>query len=190
MLKAPRQLRTERLVLRKPALGDAQEIYRRYANDLEVTRYLGWPRHKGIDDTCAFIQFSDAQWCDYPAGPYLIESGYGLLLGSTGLEFKTADQAMTGYVLSRDAWGSGYATEVLRAMIDLARHLGVRELQAICHARHRASQRVLEKCGFACKQDLVVEFPNLPVGEPRDARRYELVVADAGSRSSLIPSGW
>jgi [ribosomal protein S5]-alanine N-acetyltransferase len=164
-------------MLRKPTSADAQEIYRRYASDPEVTRYLSWPRHKAIDDTRAFIQFADALWRDYPAGPYLIESRSGLLLGGTGLEFKTADQAATGYVLSRDAWGLGYATEALRAMIDVARHLGVLELHAICHARHSASQHVLEKCGFGCKHDLVAEFPNLSAGEPHDARRYELVVA-------------
>lgn len=176
-MRAPQQLKTERLALRKPVWADAQEIYHRYASDLDVTRYLGWPRHKSLDDTRAFIQLSDAQWHEYPAGPYVIESGAGLLLGGTGLEFETTDQATTGYVLARDAWGLGYATEVLRAMIVLARQLGVRELQAICHAKHEGSQRVLEKCKFQCKQDLVVDFPNLSSGERGDAKLYGLVVA-------------
>jgi len=178
-MKAPQRLETERLVLRKPALADAEEIYRRYASDPEVTRYLAWPRHRTVDDTRAFIQFSDAEWRDYSAGPYLIESGSGLLLGGTGLEFKTktADQAVTGYVLSRDARGQGYATEALRAMIEVARELNTREMLAICHAQHIPSQRVLEKCGFSCKGNLLVEFPNLGPGGPGDALRYELVLA-------------
>jgi RimJ/RimL family protein N-acetyltransferase len=175
-LKAPHQFKTERLVLRKPATSDAEEIYRRYASDPEVTRYLGWPRHQSIDDTRTFIRFSETQWRDSPAGPYLIESGSGLLLGGTGLEFKTAALAMTGYVLARDAWGLGYATEALRAMIGLARQLEVRELRAFCHATHTASQRVLEKCGFGHEEDLVLAFPNSLPGDPGKARRYELVV--------------
>ena len=176
-LKAPERLETERLVLRRPATVDAPEIYRRYANDREVTRYLSWPCHTGVDATYAFIQFSDAQWRDSPGGPYLIESRSGLILGGTGLEFASADQATTGYVLARDAWGLGYATEALRAIIEVARQLGVRELQATCHIKHTASQRVLAKCGFSRKQDLVIAFPNLPPGEPGDAWLYELVVA-------------
>ena len=177
-MKAPSQLKTERLLLRKPTLADAGEIYRRYASDAEVTRYLSWPRHQSIDDTRAFVQFSDTQWRDHPAGPYLIESDSGLLLGGTGLELLNPDQAMTGYVFARDAWGKGYATETLRAMINLARQLGFSELQATCHAAHIPSQRVLEKCGFARKEPLVAEFPNLLPDEPRDAWRYELAYSD------------
>ena len=34
-----------------------------------------------------------------------------LLLGATGLELKDEGEAVTGYVLAKDAWGKGYATE-------------------------------------------------------------------------------
>lgn len=175
--KAPQRLQTERLVLRKPVAADAGEIYTRYAGDAAVTRFLGWPRHLSIDDTRAFIEFSDMQWRDYPAGPYLIESGAGLLLGSTGLEYKGADRAATGYVLARDAWGVGYATEALRAMIDVARQLHLQELFAICHAQHIASQHVLSKCGFNCSERLSVDFPNLSATESHAAQRYTLAVS-------------
>ncbi len=173
-MKVPSQLRTERLLLRRPTLADAGEIYRRYASDPEVTRYLSWPRHQSIDETRAFIQFSDTQWRDHTAGPYLVESESGLLLGGTGLDLMGPDQAMTGYVFARDAWGKGYATEVLRAMINLTRQLGIAELHAHCHVAHIPSQRVLEKCGFARKEHLIAQFPNLPPDERHDAWRYEL----------------
>lgn len=152
---------------------DAAGIYTRYAGDAEVTRFLGWPRHLSIDDTRAFIELSDSQWHHYLAGPYLIESRDGLLLGSTGLEYTGADRAATGYVLARDAWGAGYATEALRAMTDVARQLDLRELYAICHAEHTASQNVLSKCGFRRSERLIVDFPNLPAGESHEALRYD-----------------
>jgi ribosomal-protein-alanine N-acetyltransferase len=176
-MKAPHRLETQRLVLRKPELADAGAIYGRYAGDVEVTRFLGWPRHLSVGDTQAFIEFSDAQWRDYPVGPYLIESHTGILLGGTGLACTSPDCATTGYVLSRDAWGRGYATEALRAMIDVARKLSIQELQAICHAEHAASQRVLEKCGFTYNGRQAVDFPNLLGGESRMALRYALAVA-------------
>lgn len=176
-LKAPQRLETQRLVLRKPASADADGIYARYAGDAQVTRFLSWPRHRSVDETHAFIEFSDTQWRDYPAGPYLIESRTGLLLGGTGLRIEGVDRAATGYVLARDAWGLGYATEALKAMISVAREVELRELYAICHVNHAASQRVLEKCRFSCSARLDVHFPNLSAGESRTAAlRYALAL--------------
>lgn len=176
-MKASELLETERLVLRKPVTADVGQIYTRYSGDPEVTRFLGWPRHLSIDDTYRFIEFSDMQWRNCPAGPYLIELRNGLLLGATGLEFKGIHRATTGYVLARDAWGVGYATEALRAVIYVAQQLKLRELYAICHAEHKASQRVLAKCGFSCNERLFVDFPNLPPSESRTALRYKLEFA-------------
>jgi len=40
MLKPPELLETNRLLLRLPGLEDAEDIFRKYARDPEVTRYL------------------------------------------------------------------------------------------------------------------------------------------------------
>jgi RimJ/RimL family protein N-acetyltransferase len=81
-------------------------------------------------------------------------------------------------VLAHDAWGQGYATEALRAVLDVARQVGVIRLYAVCHAEHRASRRVLEKCGFTrdTTWSQQVEFPNLAAGLLQDALRYALVL--------------
>jgi RimJ/RimL family protein N-acetyltransferase len=49
-------------------------------------------------------------------------------------------------------------------------------LHAICHPQHRASSRVLEKCGFTRDEGWPgrVEFPNLVSGVEQEAYRYEL----------------
>src|SRR5262249_54999274 len=143
------RIETARLVLRKPTPTDAEAIFERYSSDTEVTKYLGWPRHQSIEQTRQFLAFSEAEWGRWPAGPYLIESRDDRkLLGSTGLAFETPTVAITGYVLARDAWGRGYATEALTAIVTSASVLGVRRLYALCHPANRASIRVLEKCGF------------------------------------------
>src|SRR4030095_6076351 len=106
----------------------------------------------------------------------------GRLLGGTGLVFEPANRAMTGYVLAKDAWGNGYATEALRAMVDLARSLEVSQLFALCHPEHRASWHVLEKCGF--ERDAAwqrqIEFPNLARGRLQDVLCYARVPSMAG----------
>jgi len=174
-MKGPERFETSRLILRKPTLADAEAVFIRYASDPEVTRYLGWPRHQSIDDTKAFLTFSDAEWSRWPAGPYLIESRSShKLLGGTGLGFEDLSRAVTGYVLARDAWGHGYATEALTAIVDIAEAVGVVRLYALCHPDHPASARVLEKCGFRLEQRLeqFAEFPNLTPGRREACLRY------------------
>ncbi len=177
-MKGPRTLETERLLLRKPTIRDAQAIFERYAGDPTVTRYMSWPTHRTVADTRAFLAWSEADWELWPAGSYLIYSRKtnGLLLGGTGLTFKTPASAVTGYVLAQDAWGQGFATESLLAMVELARQTGVRRLEAICHAEHRASAHVLEKCGFHCDGVSAshTEFPNLSPGSRSDVLSYSM----------------
>jgi len=177
-VKAPDEIETARLFLRRPAMSDAAAIFGGYAADPEVTRFLGWPRHRSVHDTREFLRFSAHEWERWPAGPYLIlMRDDGTLVGSTGLGFQSRDSAVTGYVLARQAWGRGYATEALAAMVDLARSLGVERLFALCHPDHRPSQRVLEKCGFVLDPAAarVVEFPNLAAAEQQEALCYALV---------------
>lgn len=158
-------------------MDDASKIFERYASVPEVTRFLAWPRHQSLRDTEAFLQFSEQEWERWPAGPYLIESPQsGELLGGTGLGFQTPTEAVTGYVLARDAWGCGYATEALAAVIEVADRLGVVTLSALCHVQHSMSQRVLEKCGFTRDGDCEIDFPNLAPAR-QQAFRYRLSAA-------------
>jgi ribosomal-protein-alanine N-acetyltransferase len=170
-------------------LGDAEGIFARYASDAEVTEFLSWPRHRTVADTRAFLEWSDAEWEAWPAGPYLIEArGSGRLLGSTGLAFTSPGRAVTGYVLARDAWGQGYATEALRGVLEIAEGVGLRRLEAICHAGHAASAYVLEKCGFLREAFLPrhERFPNLGATEAQDVLRYAKVLSEP---AATVPEG-
>jgi RimJ/RimL family protein N-acetyltransferase len=160
---APTLIETERLLLRPPMVGDAEQVFTRYASVPDVTRYLAWRRHETLADTEAFVDFSKIEWAAMGCGPYLVLSrDSGVLLGGTGLSIQ-GDHAETGYVFARDAWGHGYATEVLSAMVALAKTLALTELTAQCHCDHRASVRVLEKCGFRLERrsPAAFVFPNL-----------------------------
>jgi [ribosomal protein S5]-alanine N-acetyltransferase len=169
-----RPVETRRLLFRPPAPEDARAIFERYAGDAEVTRYLGWPRHTSVEDTEAFVAFSRAEWARSRSGPLLVFSREtGSLLGSSGVLLETPHRAVTGYVFARDAWGRGYATETLAAMVDLAIGLSIVRLYAHCHIDHQASWHVLEKCGF--EREGVLQrhsvFPNLSP-EPLDVFSY------------------
>jgi RimJ/RimL family protein N-acetyltransferase len=171
-MQPPLELRTDRLILRAPNPGDAEAIFTRYAADPEVTRFLGWPRHRSIEDTHAFLESDMVQREEGTGFAYLIVSADdGRLLGSTGLTIEDGHRAMTGYVLARDAWAHGYATEALTAMVGLAfGTLGVWRLYAYCHVAHSVSEAVLARGGFSREGTLrrYAMFPNLGADEPQD----------------------
>jgi RimJ/RimL family protein N-acetyltransferase len=178
-LKAPLKFETARLILAAPTAADADAVFERYASDPDVTKYLGWPRHQSVADTRRFLAFSAVEWERWPAGPYLIRArSDDRLLGSTGLGFERSDEAITGYVLAKDAWGKGYATEALEAMVEVSRRINVVRIYALCHPQHRASWRVFENCGFTRDRSWSrqAEFPNLAPGVPQDVVCYELVL--------------
>ena len=177
--KAPERFETARLVVRRPTADDCEAMFARYASVAEVVKYVGWPQHRSVADTRAFLALSDAAWEEWPAGPYLVRSrADGSLLGGTGLDFETPHRASTGYVLARDAWGRGIATEATLAMADLAGKLGVLRLHSFCHVEHLASARVLEKAGFQREGTLrrYAEFPNLGDGGACDVLFYARIL--------------
>ena len=179
--RAPERIETSRLVLVRPAFSDVEEIFDRYASDAEVVTYLSFPRHRSIADTHTFLSISDREWAECPAGAYLIrERATNRLLGGTGLSFETRWRAMTGYVLAKDSWGQGYATEALEAMVALARRLDVVRLYALCHPAHRLSQRVLDKCGFVREGTWLRHsvFPNLDPAAAVDTHCYTIILGD------------
>jgi ribosomal-protein-alanine N-acetyltransferase len=178
-MKAPSQIETDRLLLVRPEAGDAPSIFERYASDPDVTRFLSWPRHQSVAETESFVRFSAAEWERWPGGPYLIRSrGDGRLLGGTGFAFEAPQEAVTGYVFAKDAWGKGYATEALTAIVGVAPGIGVARVYAHCHPEHRASWRVLEKCGFErdARWNRQSEFPNLAPGVLQDVLRYGIAL--------------
>ena len=77
-----------------------------------------------------------------------------------------------GYVLRRDAWGNGYMTEAVRAILDAT---GDRRVFARCHAENRGSDRVLRKLGFV-RERLLRRTACLPNADPsgRNCWRYTL----------------
>lgn len=174
---APPIIETARLVLRRPLAGDAATVFWRYGADPAVTRFLGWPTHQSLEDARRFLASCRAEWAQRGVGPYLIHArDDGELLGSVTLGMESPRQAAVGYLLARDAWGHGYATEALRAMCDLALQLGVRRLYGLCHTDNRASWQVMEKCGFQREGSLPnpADFPNLESGHAAQVLFYAM----------------
>jgi ribosomal-protein-alanine N-acetyltransferase len=178
-VRCPESFTAERLLFRRPTAADAPLMFARYASNLEVTRLLAWPTHRSVEQTQAFVAFSDQTWAQHGVGPWLVWTKDGAtLLGSTGLDPEAPGTASTGYVLATDAWGQGLATEVLRAMVEQARAAGLRRLSACVHPSNVASIRVLEKCGLARTGEgsPTAVFPNLAPSKPEPIFTFALTL--------------
>ena len=71
------ELETERLLLRKLRLSDAEAVFA-YASDSEVTRYVLWDTHGSIEDSENFLRFANE---GYERGDF---GGWGLVLKASG----------------------------------------------------------------------------------------------------------
>ena len=50
-----KQIETERLILRRFVIGDAQDMFNNWASDSDVTKFLTWPAHPAVEVTKAII---------------------------------------------------------------------------------------------------------------------------------------
>jgi [ribosomal protein S5]-alanine N-acetyltransferase len=147
-MKPPQTFETERLLLRVPRMTDADAIFN-YAQEPEVTRYLIWRPHKDISETEEFLRLCLAKWeaeGDFPWAITLKEDGQ--LIGMMGLRIN-GFIADVGYVLGRQWWGNGFATEALRSIVNWAlSQPSIYRVWAMCNVDNLGSARVLEKVGM------------------------------------------
>jgi ribosomal-protein-alanine N-acetyltransferase len=183
------QILTERLRLRPPSESDASQIFARYAQDAQVSRYMSWVPHQSIDDTLRFLRKVECENAKGRSMRFLIFSREsGELLGSVGGAIEQ-HRMQFGYCLARDAWGHGYATEAARAFVAAALEIPTLwRIQAFCDVENCASSRVLEKIGLEREGTLrrYMVLPNLG-NEPRDVHCYAKTRSSAGCIRDLTP---
>jgi len=160
------EIRTERLLLRRPRLDDAQELFEAITSDALVVRLVGWPRHTDSEATLQVLVRSDDYWREHGVGPFVVVgSDSHSIIGTTGLSLTANNCASTGYVLARAAWGRGLASEALTEMVRLATRLDITELTAFVHPQNLKSIRVLDKLKFELRSTERTEhFPNVDGG--------------------------
>ena len=148
----PKQLRTQRLLLRPVRLTDAQAMFD-YASDPQMTRFVTWPVHRTLDDTYRFLSNVVRQ---YELGPVttwgIVDNSTNVFIGTIGCHGIDRDNLRTeaGYAIARAHWGRGLMTEALRAWIDMMfRHTDLNRIEAFYTPENCASGRVMEKAGMS-----------------------------------------
>ncbi|WP_129791742.1 GNAT family N-acetyltransferase [Sphingosinicella sp. CPCC 101087] len=139
--------RTERLLLRPGWREDAQALYEAIRDPGIIRNLASAPWPYGLSDAEAFLASERG-----PHEPccliFLRTLGAPKLIGGTGFGRMPDGRHELGYWIARPYWGLGFATEAGRAMIDIARGLRLKTIEASHFVDNPASGRVLRKLGF------------------------------------------
>ena len=168
----PRELRTERLVLRPFRPGDGEAIAC-YADDKDYRRYLS-PTHPGPEEFVAHNVASD--WS--VDRPWVITLD-DVIVGSVFLGINSEDDAAELACLVAPAfWRREIAFEASCAAIEHAFvELDLSKVAARADSRHEASIRLMAKLGMRSR-GLASSHRSRPAGEQVDEVIYELTRDD------------
>lgn len=148
------RLDTERLILRKLTMHDAEDIYS-YSRDPEVARHVLWDAHRSIGESRAYLRYMLRKYRMTEAASWGIEwKETGRIIGTIGFMWIQDDNraAEVGYSLSRTYWGKGIMTEALAAVIEYGfGALRLNRIEAIHELSNPASGAVMRKCGMTCE---------------------------------------
>jgi RimJ/RimL family protein N-acetyltransferase len=175
--RPPESMETDRLLLRMPALTDAEAIFTAYGQDTEVTKYLTWRPHESIRQSERFVAGCIVAWESGGRFPWAIAlKGADKPAGMIEIRVD-GFKAEVGYVLARPHWGQGLMTEAARRVVNWAlSQPEVYRVWAYCDVVNLASARVLEKAGMQHEGILrrYAVHPNVS-DLPRDCHSYAVV---------------
>ena len=163
-------LETERLRLREWEEADADGLFP-IVSDPEVMRYIGDGKPWDAERARGWIVRLGESYRTRGYSRWAVVEREGRrVVGSCGFApLPWSGEIDFGYMLRRDCWGRGYATEVGRPALALGfERLGFAEVVASIAPENAASRRVLEKLGFVYRGNEV---------QPGEEEESEIYVA-------------
>ena len=150
--KGTQTIETNRLILRRAVSKDAEPMFRNWASDPEVTKYLTWPAHESI----AVSQMVIGSWLqEYEKESYyqwmMVLKELGEPIGSISVvrQNDRVEEAEIGYCIGRRWWHKGIVSEALGAVIKyLFEEVGMNRVAARHDPNNPNSGGVMRKCGM------------------------------------------
>jgi len=173
-------LETERLILRRFILDDAEAMFNNWANDAEVTKYLMWPSHSDVSVSKAFIN-SCVELYQKPEhySWAIILKEINEPIGSIAAVEQRDDINMVhiGYCIGQKWWRKGYTSEALKELIRFFfEAVGVNRIESRHDPRNPHSGKVMQKCGL--KYEGTMRQCDINNQGICDAARYAILAED------------
>jgi len=145
-----REIRTNRLCLRQFSKEDL-DAYAKIMGDHEVGKWL--PKGDGYtrEETQRSLDYILEHWNKHGFGIWAVtDKEKDVLLGRCGLDMITeTSEVEVDFVLARNYWGRGYATEAAKATLAYGfKTLKLDMIIALAKPENIASRRVIEKIGM------------------------------------------
>jgi ribosomal-protein-alanine N-acetyltransferase len=138
------EIRTARLILRRPTMADAPVLHRRLYSDPEVMRYGSRLPDKDVAQTAEFLAKAIATNESGESDDFVILLG-GEIVGKCGLWRGNE----IGFQIAREHWGKGLVREAAEAVLARARTRGFGSVTADVDPRNTRSLALLARLGFA-----------------------------------------
>ena len=172
------ELETARLNLRRVRFDDLYDYYERLGSDGEVTKYLLFEPHQDIGESMASIEETLARYEEGGCYRWAIalkedDSIIGIF---ELLRFDEVTESCSfAYMLGKQWWGRGYATEAMREAFRFAiEELGVKKIIGDHMAPNAASGAVMRKAGMVKSGIIPGKYEKH--GQIYDAICYELTL--------------
>ena len=150
--KGTQTIETTRLILRRAVREDAEPMYRNWASDPEVTKYLTWPTYEKLETA---YQILDLWISEYEKSNYyqwmihLKELGEPIGSISVVRQNERVEEAEIGYCIGSQWWHRGIMTEALTAVIEfLFTEVEMNRVAARHDPNNPHSGGVMRKCGM------------------------------------------
>ncbi len=146
------KLETERLVLRKFEISDAEEMFISWASSEKVTKYMTWQPYKSVDDVRGYIEYIISRYDNINNYNWIIEfKKNNQVIGSIDVVNWREDieEIEVGYCLSDKYWHQGIMTEAFNKLIEFFfTEVGVNRIIAKHDVNNPNSGGVMKKCGL------------------------------------------
>ena len=147
------RIETERLILRQFSEDDADAMYRNWASDSEVVKYLTWPAHADVDVSREVLKdwVSSYMQKDYYQWAIVLKENGNDPIGSISAVKMNDDIDMVhiGYCIGKPWWHQGIVSEALRAVMDFFfDQVGANRIESRYDPRNPNSGKVLQKAGM------------------------------------------
>ena len=150
--KGTQTIETTRLILRRAVREDAEPMFRNWASDPEVTKYLTWPTYEKVETA---HQILDLWTSEYEKPNYyqwmIVLKELGEPIGSISVvrQNDRVEEAEIGYCIGSRWWHKGIMTEALTAVIEyLFSEVGMNRVAARHDPNNPHSGGVMRKCGM------------------------------------------
>ena len=179
--KGTQTIETSRLILRRAVRDDAEPMFRNWASDPDVTKYLTWPTYEKVETA---YQILDLWASEYEKPDYyqwmIVLKELGEPIGSISVvrQNDRVEEAEIGYCIGSRWWHKGITTEALSAVIEyLFTEVGVNRVAARHDPNNPHSGGVMRKCGMKYE------------GTNRSCDRNSQGICDA-AQYSILRSEW